>query len=116
MEDMSDILSQISKMAASDDFTDKMASLLKNSESSTETKKTSSSIPNFENIDLNTLLKAKSLFEKMNSKDDPRTSLLLSLKPYLKESRQDKIEQYIQLLNFSKILTIFNEGDKNNES
>lgn len=59
------------------------------------------------NIDIETLLKFKSIFEKMNSKDDPRSKLLLALKPYLKESRKEKLDQYIQLFNISKVIDIF---------
>lgn len=64
----------------------------------------STSIPN---IDFETILKFKSAFDKINSKDDPRSKLLLALKPYLKESRQEKVEQYIQLFNVSKIIDVF---------
>ena len=62
------------------------------------------SIPN---IDFETILKFKSAFDTMNSKDDPRSKLLLALKPYLKETRQEKVEQYIQLFNMSKIIDVF---------
>lgn len=73
----------------------------------------SSSIPN---IDFETILKFKTVFEKMNSKDDPRSKLLRALKPYLKDSRQEKIEQYIQLFNVTKIMDAFGHttgGDSN---
>ena len=73
----------------------------------------SSSIPN---IDFETILKFKTVFEKMNSKDDPRSKLLRALKPYLKDSRQEKIEQYIQLFNVTKIMEAFGHttgGDSN---
>lgn len=63
------------------------------------------------NIDFETIMKMKSIMEKMNSKDDPRANLLLSLKPYLKNSRKSKVEQYIQLFNMSKVLDVFG-GDK----
>lgn len=68
-------------------------------------------------IDIETILKMKSIIEKMNSHEDPRSNLLLSLKPYLKESRQGKVDQYIQLLNMSKILEVFPfmGGDKKND-
>ena len=59
------------------------------------------------NLDVDTILKFKKIFEKMNSKDDPRSNLLLALKPYLKESRKQKVEQYIQYFNVSKILDEF---------
>jgi len=51
------------------------------------------------------LLKMKSMVDKVNvTQDDPRSNLLASLKPYLKESRQDKLDQYIQLMNMSKMI------------
>lgn len=62
-------------------------------------------------IDINTILKMKSIMEKMQtSKNDPRSNLLLSLKPYLKESRKSKVEQYVQLLNMTKIMEAFHES------
>lgn len=62
-------------------------------------------------IDINTILKMKSIMEKMQtSKNDPRSNLLLSLKPYLKESRKSKVEQYVQLLNMTKIMEAFHEN------
>ena len=45
--------------------------------------------------------------DKMNAKDDPRANLLQCLKPYLKESRKSKVDQYIQLMNMSKIMEVF---------
>ena len=48
-----------------------------------------------------------SIIDKMNAKDDPRANLLQSLKPYLKESRQSKVDQYIQLMNMSKVMEVF---------
>ena len=68
------------------------------------------------NIDIETILKMKTIIDKMNNtKDDPRANLLLSLKPYLKDSRKDKVEQYIKLLNMSKVIDVFNMngGGKN---
>ena len=68
------------------------------------------------NIDIETMLKMKTIIEKINNnKNDPRANLLLSLKPYLKDSRKDKVEQYIKLLNMSKVIDVFNMngGEKN---
>ena len=51
----------------------------------------------------------KNVFDKMNNtKDDPRANLLLSLKPYLKESRKEKVEQYVKLFSMGKIIEVFN--------
>ena len=70
----------------------------------------------FGNIDMNTILKIKQIMEKMNNnKNDPRSNLLLSLKPYLKDSRKQKVDQYIQLFNMGSIMENFNfiGGEKN---
>ena len=61
----------------------------------------------FGNIDFDTIMKMKSIIDKMNIKDDPRSNLLESLKPYLKESRKSKIDQYIQLMNISRVMDVF---------
>lgn len=72
----------------------------------------SSSTPN---IDINTLLKMKSIMDKINTnKNDPRSNLLLSLKPYLKESRKNKVEQYVQLFNMTKVIDVFNQNGGEN--
>lgn len=59
------------------------------------------------NIDFETIMKFKTVFDKMNNKNDPRAKLLLALKPYLKESRKEKVEQYIQFFNISQVIDIF---------
>lgn len=76
----------------------------KKSDENNNSKTSDNSSPN---IDFETILKFKNLFDKMNSNDDPRSKLLLALKPYLKESRKEKVEQYIQLFNVSKIIDVF---------
>lgn len=58
-------------------------------------------------LDFETILKLKNIMEKMNSSgDDPRANLLLSLKPYLKESRKHKVDQYVQFLKMEKMLEV----------
>lgn len=73
---------------------------------------------NFNNmgIDFETILKFKTIMDKMNSKDDPRTKLLISLKPYLKDSRKSKIDQYIQFLNMSKVIDVFSKQSGDGKS
>lgn len=62
------------------------------------------------NIDMDMLFKMKNIMDKMNNtKDDPRANLLLSLKPYLKESRKEKVEQYVKLFSMGKIIEVFNQ-------
>lgn len=66
----------------------------------------------FSNIDINTIMKMKSIMEKMNSKDDPRSNLLYSLKPYLRESKKEKLDQYANLLNIAKLSELFKNDNK----
>ena len=69
------------------------------------------------NIDINTFLKMKEIMDKINSThNDKRSNLLLALKPYLRKSRQSKLDQYMKLLNMAPLLEIFknNGGDDKN--
>lgn len=69
----------------------------------------------FNNIDMNTILKLKSVMEKMNKKNDPRANLLYSLKPYLREEKKEKLDQYANLLNVANIVeALKNENKENN--
>lgn len=69
----------------------------------------------FSNIDMNTIMKMKSVLDKMNSKDDPRANLLHSLKPYLRDEKKEKLDQYANLMNVAKIAELFkNDGKENN--
>lgn len=90
------------------DFEQFAASFQDNNSSNDNNNSASNNNP-FSNIDMNTILKMKQVMEKMNQKkDDPRSNLLLSLKPYLKPSRKQKVDQYIQLLNMGSIMENFN--------
>lgn len=68
-------------------------------------------------IDIETILKFKTAFDKANAKEDERSKLLLALKPYLKDSRKEKIDKCIKFLNISKVIETFGNsaigGDKN---
>ena len=70
---------------------------------------------NFNNIDINTLMKFSSVFN-MNNKNDPRANLLNSLRPYLRDGKQNKLDNYINLLNVSKIADIMKANNNNKEN
>lgn len=71
----------------------------------------------FSNIDMDTIMKLSSAFGKMkNSKNDPRANLLNSLKPYLRDEKKGKIDQYMNLLNVSKIAEIMKDNNKENNN
>ena len=68
----------------------------------------------FSKIDMNTILKMKSIMEKLNDSNDPRSNLLYSLKPYLREEKKEKLDQYANLLNVAKIADLLKNDNKEN--
>ena len=67
----------------------------------------------FNNMDINTIMKMQKIIKTMNSEShNSRSNLLRSLKPYLKPSRQEKVEQYIQLLNMENVFKLINDNEK----
>lgn len=70
----------------------------------------------FSNIDPATIMKITSAFGKMNNKNDPRANLLYSLKPYLRDGKKEKLDQYVNLLNVSKIADILKDDKKENNN
>ena len=66
----------------------------------------------FSNIDVNTIMKMKSFMEKMNNTNDPRSNLLASLKPYLRDNKKEKLDQYANLINFAKIAELLKNDNK----
>lgn len=122
--DMSEILQKISSMM-NQTTQDNSSSNQDVSSSSTEASSSPlqdllSSIPssgtndnqentNF-NLDLETMLKIKNILDTMQSaKNTPEANLLASLKPYLNNNRKQKLDQYMQFLNISKIIDVFNQ-------
>ena len=102
--DLNNILSQVSP-----EMLNNLGSMLN---SNNQSNQNSSSSGNF-NLDMNTIMKMKSIMDNMNNKNDPRANLLYSLKPYLRDSKKDKLDQYVNLLNVSKIADIMNPNNKN---
>lgn len=108
--DFSEIVKNISQMVNDGNIPDEMKNIINSfsSNSSSQNNDSSSNASNSLNFDIETIIKMKSIFDKLNDSDDPRANLLRSLKPYLKDSRKSKIDQYIQLFNISKVIDILN--------
>ena len=122
--DMSNVMNQINQMLKNNEIPSDVKNMIdnlknsskpnssKNSKDSNANNTSISSSQNNENspeIDMNTILKMKQIMDSMNSnKNDPRTNLLLSLKPYLKQSRKQKVDQYIKLFGLGKAFETFN--------
>ncbi len=85
-----------------------------NNNSSNNNENTNNSF-NFNNIDINTIMKMKSVMDQINNSNNASSNLLHSLKPYLRESRKEKVDQYANLLNIAKIAELFN-NENNKES
>ena len=112
-EDMSELFSKFSNMVSEGNIPDEMKNVIaslsgananQNNQEQREAEGNDAS-----SIDFETIMKFKTIMDKMKgSGDDPRANLLRSLKPYLKESRKDKIDQYIKLFGMSKVMEVFN--------
>ena len=112
-EDMSELFNKFSNMVKDGNIPDEMKTILSSLSSNTsENNNTNNNNSDNSSIDLETILKMKSIMEKMNNNNDPRANLLISLKPYLKDSRKEKVDQYIKLFGMSKVLEMFNNSGK----
>lgn len=122
-EDLSDLINNVKNIVDSGNIPDNMKEILNklnSSENNTivgNSKSNSGNITNNSNnlnIDIDTVLKMKSIIDNINQNDDPRSNLLYSLKPYLRESRKSKLDQYVNLLNITKIVGLINNEKKEN--
>ena len=104
--DLNNILSQVSP---------EMLNNIGNTINSNNSNNQNSSLNGNFNLDMNTIMKMKSIMENMNNKNDPRANLLYSLKPYLRDSKKDKLDQYVNLLNVSKIAEMMNQNNNDNK-
>ncbi len=102
--DLNKILSQVSP-----EMINNLSSMLNSNSTNSSNNNSSASNQNNLNLDMNTILKMKSIMENMNNKNDPRANLLYSLKPYLRDSKKNKIDQYVNMLNISKIADFMNK-------
>lgn len=133
-EDMSEIVQKMSEMLKNNEIPDNVKSILdgftsnqnnsspsqEDSSNATDSGNEQNSSDSFEmpNIDLGTMLKMKSIIDSMNKQqNDPRANLLRSLKPYLKPSRKEKVDQYIKLFSMGKVFEVMNPlgGEKKND-
>lgn len=62
-------------------------------------------------FDIETILKIKEIISKLNkSQNSQRNKLLSSLKPYLENNKQEKLDNYIKIANLLSILEEMNIG------
>lgn len=131
-DDISEMMKKMSEMLKNNEIPDNVKSIINNLSSKSSEANTSSENGNsfnknltsensnsdFPDIDLNTMLKMKSIIDSMNKQqNDPRANLLRSLKPYLKPSRKEKVDQYIKLFSMGKVFETLNPlgGENKND-
>ncbi len=115
-KDMSELFGKVKKMVDEGNIPDEMKEAISsfsnssNNQNQNYSKNNEKQNSDFQ-FDANTMYKMKNIIEKMSqNKDDPRANLLQSLKPYLKETRKEKVDQYIKMLNMSKVMEMFNDS------
>ena len=122
-DNMSNLMNQISNMLNSNEIPDDIKNMMSNlSKSQKDSSTSNTASPNeisnssqAPDLDIETIMKIKKIMDSMKeTKNDPRANLLRSLKPYLKDSRKEKVEQYIQFLGIEKAFETFGSlgGDK----
>ncbi len=112
-----DIKKMINQFGSSTKQSNDMSSASQNSSNEGQ-ESTSTNQGEMPNIDIGMMLKMKSIIDSMNKEqNDPRANLLRSLKPYLKSSRKEKVDQYIQLFRMGKVFEMMNPlgGEKKND-
>ena len=106
--DMSDVINKLKNALDGKQASDLSSLFSSINQKDTNNSNSSSSGSDF-NIDPSTILKMQEIMKAMNSnQSNSRSNLLRSLKPYLKPSRQEKVDQYIQLFNMEKVFEMLN--------
>ncbi len=91
------------KQVLGDDAEEKIKSVLSSlSSSDGESKQEDSS-----GIDIGELMKLKTIAEELSNTNDARSNLLLSLKPFMRSTRQKGIDNAVRLLSLSKLGGLF---------
>lgn len=134
-EDMSKLMGQLSNMLNSNEMPEEIKNMIKGLQASKENNSSATLSNNSKNaqdakaedtssdasmpeFDINMMLKMKQIMDSLGTRqDDPRANLLRSLKPYLKESRKEKVDQYIQIFGMGKVFEMLNPlgGEKKND-
>lgn len=62
-----------------------------------------------DNIDFDMVMKAKKIFDKMNSTKDKNVDLIMALKPHLSPEKQDRADQALRILRLFDVLPLLKE-------
>ena len=60
-------------------------------------------------FDPSMFLKLQKIMSLSGNNENDKAKLLLSLKPFLKDERKNKVDKAVQLMNISKIISVFKD-------
>lgn len=111
---------EIQKMMKNGNIPSEMQNMMKNTNSndnsnSNSNRNNNSSSGNINNInngslDINTMMNIQKMMSMLNSKsDDDLTNLLFALKPYLRNQKKEKIDEYVKLFRMGKMAELWNK-------
>ena len=68
-------------------------------------------------IEMDTMIKIKKVYDKINDPNDPGVNLLMALKPYLNEKRKERLDSAVKMMSLSKLPAVIQEieTEMNNE-
>lgn len=64
---------------------------------------------NFSQSDFQMMMKAKSVFDKMNNTKSKNADLIMALRPHLSEKTQDKADQALKILRLFEVLPLLKD-------
>lgn len=112
MDNLNDIISSLS----SDDIemlkgvaSSILGSEDKKEEQSVQKTNSPALLQGIDSVDFDMIMKAKTLFDKMNSTSSKNADLIMALKPHLNAQTQNKAEQAIKILKLFEILPMLRE-------
>lgn len=103
-----DLLKQLSDMLSEKDID--LNQILENFQSTSSDENTANPQNDSNQFDPEMLLKMQKLLSLLNKNKDSKDEVLLkALKPYMRDSRKEKIDQYIKLLHILNLFEKFQE-------
>ncbi len=103
---MADIMDTL-KGLLGDDAEDKIKSVLSSLTSDEKPVEKAEEKESDSPIDIEGMMKMMQIAQSLNNTDDERSRLLMSLKPFMRSSRQKSIDSTVKLLSLSKISGLF---------
>lgn len=82
-----------------------------NQNSNSNSKDNSNSTSNFEMLDMETILKFKKIFDRLqtsSNSNEPIVNLLRAIKPFMQESKKSIVDQIVKFITISAVLKDFN--------